>query len=48
MDGGSLADVIKRQRCIPEAVLSLMVQRLLKVRFYYIFIINWFPAGLFK
>lgn len=30
MDGGSLADVIKRQRCIPEAVLSLMVQRLLQ------------------
>ncbi|CAH1437721.1 unnamed protein product [Lactuca virosa] len=30
MDGGSLADVIKRQRCIPEAVLSLMVQKLLQ------------------
>lgn len=30
MDGGSLADIIKRQRCIPEAVLSLMVQRLLQ------------------
>ena len=31
MDGGSLADVIKRQRCIPEAVLSKMVQKLLQV-----------------
>ena len=31
MDGGSLADVIKRQRCIPEPVLSLMVQKLLQV-----------------
>ncbi|KAI7741362.1 hypothetical protein M8C21_000822 [Ambrosia artemisiifolia] len=30
MDGGSLADIIKRQRCIPEAVLSLMVKKLLQ------------------
>lgn len=31
MDGGSLADIIKKQRCIPEAVLSRMVQKLLQV-----------------
>ncbi|KAK2975242.1 hypothetical protein RJ640_027991 [Escallonia rubra] len=29
MDGGSLADIIKVRKCIPEAVLSLMVQKLL-------------------
>ncbi|KAL8139664.1 hypothetical protein V2J09_005685 [Rumex salicifolius] len=29
MDGGSLADIIKFQRCIPEPVLSSMVQKLL-------------------
>ncbi|KAA8530203.1 hypothetical protein F0562_004912 [Nyssa sinensis] len=29
MDGGSLADIIRVQRCIPESVLSSMVQKLL-------------------
>ena len=32
MDGGSLADVIRVRKCIPEPVLSSMVQKLLHVR----------------
>lgn len=31
MDGGSLADVIRVQKCIPEPVLSSMVRKLLHV-----------------
>lgn len=31
MDGGSLADVIRVTKCIPEPVLSSMVQKLLQV-----------------
>lgn len=32
MDGGSLADIIKVRKSIPEAILSPMVQKLLNVR----------------
>lgn len=32
MDGGSLADIIKVRKTIPEAILSPMVQKLLNVR----------------
>lgn len=34
MDGGSVADVICVRKCIPEAVLSFMVQKLLHVRIF--------------
>lgn len=32
VDGGSLADILRLQKLIPEAVLSCMVQKLLHVR----------------
>ena len=32
MDGGSLADVIRVRKCIPEPVLSSMVRKLLHVK----------------
>lgn len=34
MDGGSLADIIRVRKCIPEPVLSSMVRKLLHVRFF--------------
>lgn len=32
MDGGSLADIIRVHKCIPEPILSLLVRNLLHVR----------------
>lgn len=35
MDGGSLADVLRLKKCIPEPVLSTMFQKLLRVLFLF-------------
>lgn len=45
MDGGSLADVIRVQQCIPEPVLSSMVRQLLHVRcilWFSRFLLSWY------
>lgn len=41
MDGGSLADVLRLKKCIPEPVLSSMFQKLLHVWFYFPFLIHY-------
>lgn len=33
MDGGSLADIIRVQKCLPESILSAIVRKLLLVYF---------------
>lgn len=42
MDGGSLADIIRVRKRIPEEVLSLMVQKLLHVRVSLLVSVNLF------
>ena len=55
MDGGSLADVIRVQKCIPEPVLSSMFQKLLHVRIAFLVcavfsltFITYFFSSLYK
>ena len=38
MDGGSLADILRVQKCIPESVLSSIVRKLLHVKIVSTFI----------
>lgn len=48
MDGGSLADVLRLKRCVPEPVLSSMFQKLLQVWFSFPFLIRYLQnAGIY-
>jgi hypothetical protein len=40
MDGGSLADVIRVKKSIPEPVLSHMLQKVLLVWIFHVFLIH--------
>lgn len=48
MDGGSLADILRLQKRIPEPVLSSMFQKLLNVRISFQFQLDFAPYGGFQ